>query len=194
LEDNAVDLANEIGGLLGERIGRTQETYLTTGTGSSQPGGVVTGSTLGVTAASAAAIAADELISLLHSVDPAYRRDPSCGFMMHDNIAAAVRKLKDSQNRYLWDMDALKNGQPAMLLGKPVTINQSMQSSIATGTKTVLFGAYKKFKIRDVKAIRIRRLTERYADADQEGFIAFMRTDAKLLNAGTNPIKHLIQA
>jgi hypothetical protein len=42
--------------------------------------------------------------------------------------------------------------------------------------------------------VRVRRLVERYADIDQIGFVAFMRSDSKVLNAGTNPLKYLIQA
>lgn len=191
-QDNAVGLSGRIGALLGERLGRGQEGYFTTGTGTSQPAGIVTGATLGKTGASATAIAASELIDLYHSVDPAYRRDPSFGFMMHDNVAAAVRKLADTTGRFIWEMD-IQKGQPATLLGRPVTINQSMASAITTGQKTILAGAFSKMKVRDAGSVRIRRLDERYADIDQIGFIAFMRSDSRVLNAGTNPIKYYAQ-
>lgn len=193
-EDSVFEMAETVGSLLGERLGRRQAIWHTTGTGSSQPAGIVTGATSGKTAASTTAIAADELIDLFHSVDPAYRDRPGTGWMMHDTVAAAIRKLKDSENRYLWDLDTFKNGQPAMLLGKPVYINQNMASSIAASAKTVLFGDMKTMKIRDVGRVRIKRLVERYADYDQVGYIAFYRGDSKVLNAGTNPIKYLVQA
>jgi HK97 family phage major capsid protein len=191
-QDNAVDLANQIGTILGERLGRGQEGYFTTGTGTNQPAGIVTGATAGLTAASATAIAPDELFTLYHSVDPAYRNDPSFGWMMHDNVAMALRKLKDTQNRYLWEIN-MQVGQPALLLGRPVTINQSMASAITTGQKTILCGAMSKFKIRDAGGVRFVRLNERYADLDQIGFFAFLRSDSKVLNPGTNPIKYLVQ-
>jgi hypothetical protein len=38
------------------------------------------------------------------------------------------------------------------------------------------------------------KLEERYADLDQVGFVAFLRSDGRMLNAGTNPVKHLVQA
>jgi HK97 family phage major capsid protein len=104
---------------------------------------VVTGSTLGKTAAGATAILADELIDLYHSVDPAYRRDPSFGFMMHDGVLQAIRKLKDGSGRYLWipNFDTgIVTASPGVLLGAPVTVNQSMQATVATGTKTVSAG------------------------------------------------------
>lgn len=193
LADSAIDMADVIAEILGERLGRVQATYNTTGTGSSQPAGVVAGSTLGKTAASATAIAADEILDLIHSVDPAYRTGNSVGFMMHDNIMLAIRKLKDTANQYLWQ-PSNQMGVPDRLLGYPIFVNQNMQSSIATGTKTILFGDFSKFKIRDVGTVRLRRLDERFAELDQVAFIAFARMDSKLLNAGGNPVKHLIQA
>jgi HK97 family phage major capsid protein len=197
MEDSAFDLERELGQLLGVRLARIQGAHFTTGTGSSQPAGVVVGSTLGKTAAGAAAITADELIDLLYSVDPAYRTGPKVGFMAHDNIIAAIRKLKDSSGQYLWNPSptvGLVGGQPDSLLGFPVYRNNFMQSSIATATKTVLFGDFSKYKIRDVNDFRLVRMNERYADSDQVGFVAFVRSDAKLLNAGMGPVKHLLQA
>jgi HK97 family phage major capsid protein len=67
-------------------------------------------------------------------------------------------------------------------------------ANIATGNKTISFGQHKKYYIRDVQGIFVLRLTERYADYGQVGFIAFMRQDSELLDAGTNPIKVLQQA
>lgn len=194
LQDSAFDVASLLGSMLGERLARAQNTYFTTGTGANQPRGIVTASTLGVTAASATAVTFDEILGLIHSVDPAYRAESGVGFMFHDSILLAVRKLKDGQSRYLWDPAGPAGGKPATLWGYPYTINQDMQSSLATGTKTFLFGALNKYKVRDVGQIRLRRLVERYADADQEGFVAFARGDGNLLDSGVAPVKHLIQA
>ena len=100
LQDSAFNLGAELGSLLGERLGRIQNTHATTGTGSSQPNGVVTASALGKTAASATAITTDEIIDLFHSVDRAYRGNSS--FMAADSTVAAIRKLKDGDSQYLW--------------------------------------------------------------------------------------------
>lgn len=194
LEDSAFDLVTFLGERMGERIGRIQNDHFTTGTGASQPKGIVEASGLGVTAASATAIAADELFDLVHSVDPAYRNMPGTAWMMHDSILKAVRKLKSTTNEYLWGPPGM-DGRPAdSLLGYPVVVNQSMAGTIATGNKTLLFGDLGKYMVRDVATIRLRRLVERYADADQEGFVAFLRSDGNLLDAGTDPVKHLKQA
>ncbi|HEY1188546.1 MAG TPA: phage major capsid protein [Gemmata sp.] len=189
LDDSAFELAMFVSELLGERIGRAQQRKFTTGRGSSEPQGVVTGSVLGKQAASGTAIAADEIIDLIHSVDPAYRRDPSFRLMFHDGILAVIRKLKDSQNRYLFEEG--QGGAPDRIKGVRYAINQNMDSAPVSGAKTILAGAMRNFKVRDVKQLRLKRLDERYAELDQVAFIGFMRSDSRLLNAGTNPIKHL---
>jgi HK97 family phage major capsid protein len=191
LQDSAFNVGQILGSALGERIGRIHNTDFTTGDGSSKPKGIVAAATVGKTAASATALTADEIIDLEHSVDPAYR--VGAGFMLHDSIIKAIRKLKDSDGQYLWQT-GLQAGQPDILLRYPVTVNQDMASAMAIDAKTVLFGQLSKYKIRDVREIRLRRLVERYADFDQDGFVAFMRSDGDLLDAGTNPVKVLQQA
>jgi HK97 family phage major capsid protein len=138
------------------------------------------------------AIISDEVIDLIHSVDPAYR--PNASFMMHDVVLAAIRKLKEqTTNAYIWQ-PGLQAGVPDRLLGYRYTVNQSMSSTFTTGQKLVLFGDLSKYLIRDVSTIRLVRLEERYADTDQIAFIAFMRTDGNLLDAGTRPVKWLALA
>ena len=190
LQDSAIDLASLVGNILGERIGRIQNDHFTTGTGAGQPKGIVTASTLGVTAASATAVKGDELIDLIHSVDSAYRI--GAGFMMHDNLFLHLAKLKDGQGQYL--LQGLTDSAVMRIRGFPITINQSMQSSVATATKTILFGQLSKYKIRDAGEVRLIRLDERYAELDQVAFVAFMRSDGNLLDAGVAPVKHLLQA
>jgi HK97 family phage major capsid protein len=190
IEDAAFNLAELLGDMLGERIGRAENAAFTTGDGNSKPNGIVTAATQGEEAASQTAITADELIELFHSVDPSYRMQEGVGFMMHDAIVAVVRKLKGEDNQYLWQ-PGLQAGQPDRLLNAPVTINQSMASALAQSAKVVLFGALRKYKIRDVRTLRLRRLVERYGEFDQEGFVAFHRTDGDLLDAGTHPVKYL---
>ena len=192
LEDSAFDILNYTSELAGERIARSEESAFATGTGVAQPTGVITDSYLGVTAASATAITADEIIDLAHSVDPSYRNMPSTAFMMHDTIIKAIRKLKGGDGQYMWQ-PGLQAGIPSILYGFPVAINQSANSSLTTGVKTMLFGDFSKYQIRDVSSLSMQILRERYAEYGQVGVLVTMRVDGKLINAGTNPIKHLIQ-
>lgn len=190
LEDSPFDVAGLIGENLGERLGRILNRRCTTGTGAAQPFGIVEGATTGKTTASSTAITADEILDFIHSVDPAYR--PQSSFMFHDNILLAVRKLKGSDNNYLWQ-PGLGTGVPDKLAGYPYFINQHMASSIATTAKTMLFGDLSKYKIRIVRSVRIKRMDERYGEKDQVGFVGFMRIDGKLIDAGTHPVKRMVQ-
>jgi len=189
IQDSAVDFVGLMSDLLGERLGRVQCTYNTTGTGSSQPGGVAYESALGVTADAEAEILPEDLIDLLHSVDIAYRQSASCNFMMHDTTFAAIRKMQGDDGKYLWGPGL--NGAPDTLLGYPVVINNSM-AEIAASAKVVLFGDFSKFIIRQVRDIQVRVLNERYVESNAVGFIAFSRMDSCLINPAA--VKHIVCA
>ena len=150
----------------------------------------MTGAALGVTAAAASAITFDEIVDLEHQVDIAYRI--GARFMLADSTVQVLRKLKDSEGRYLWQQSHVA-GVPGLLFNYPYVVNNDM-ATITNSAKTVLFGQLSKYKIRDVAGIRLRRLTELYAANDQEGFVLFVRSDGNLLNAGGGPVKYLQQA
>lgn len=181
------DLPGVLGRMLGERIGRKLADDFTTGTGAEQPRGIVTAATT-FSAAGATSIAWDDLEGLESSVDPAYR--VGAAYMMHDTIRKQLRLLKDGVGRPLW-ADGPNAGQPATLRGYPFFINQSMASAAASGAKTILFGQLSRYKVREVGAIRIYRLQERFRENDQDAFLAFLEADGNLVDAGTAPVKVL---
>lgn len=191
LQDSGFSIDTLLVDLFGERLGRINNSHLTTGTGSNQPNGIVTASSLGKTAASASAIVADELFDLLHSVDPSYRASPNFRWMFNDNTLKAIRKLKDGNGNYIWQMGDIRTGAPTTLLDKPYVINQAM-ADISTGTKPIVVGDFSKYIVRVVRDFTMLRLVERYADYLQVGFIAFNRIDGELSN--TAAVKHLIMA
>ena len=184
--DSILNVESLLGELLGERLGRIANSKLTTGSGSSDVEGIVTNSTLGKTAA---AVTADEIIDLIHSVDPAYRSSPSTAIMMNDSTLAAVRKLKDGQGNYLWQMGNYQAGVPQNILGYNVVVNQAM-ASLATGAKVMLFGDMSKFYVRKVGAPTLFVARERFAP--DYGILGYARFDGVLAN--TAAIKHLKNA
>jgi HK97 family phage major capsid protein len=198
LQDSSINVASFLGSALANRIGRITNDHFSTGTGSSQPNGIVTASGLGKTGATGqtATIIYDDFVDLEHSVDPAYRS--GARFMMSDAMLKVVKKIKvaqysgDTAGYPLW-MPGLVTGQPDTILGYPFTINQSMASPTASA-KTVVFGSLDKYLIRDVRDITLLRLDERFAEYHQVAFLAFSRHDGDLLDAGTDPVKHYIQA
>ncbi len=188
-QDSIFNWEQLLGELLGERLGRRSNVELTTGDGSGDPNGIVTASSLGKTAAAVAAITADELIDLEHSVDPAYRQSPKTRFMFNDTTLKSLRKLKDGQGQYLWNGGDLSKGVSPSLLGRSYSINQAMASP-ATGNKTVVFGDFGKYYVRKVGSPIIGVMRERFWP--DLGIAGLIRFDGEL--GDTAAVKHLIQA
>lgn len=184
MQDAEFDMEAEINEAMMPRFGRALNTACTTGTGSSQPNGVVTASTAGVTAASATAITRAEMVDLIHKVDPAHRKSKKCGFMMHDLVLAAVEKLAlgSGDASPLWKR-SMREGVPDTIEGYPFWVNQAMDSALTTGKKVMLFGDFNCYTIRIVKELTVVRLNELYAANGQVGFYGFMRFDGEIRNA-----------
>jgi HK97 family phage major capsid protein len=187
--DSIFNMESLLGQLLGERLGRRANVELTTGDGTGDPNGVVTASTLGKTAAAVAAVTYDEIIDLVHSVDPAYRASPKVRFMFNDLTLAALRKLKDGDGRYIWTMGDVQSGVPGNILGYRYSINQAM-ANLATGNKTMLFGDFGKYYVRKVGSPMIGVKRESYWP--DLGIAGLIYLDGEL--GDTAAIKHLIQA
>lgn len=182
LQDTGVDIEGFLARRVGTRIGRIQNTRLTTGTGASQPQGLITGATTGKTTAGATAITYTELIDLIHSVDAAYRAGGNCRFMFHDLILAYIRKIKDDSGgagvgRPIWE-PSVQAGVPDLLLGYGYTVNNDMASTVATTNKTAAFGDFNAgYVVRTVAGGSMSRLTERYAEYLQTAFFGYERFD-----------------
>ncbi len=190
LADSAFDLQAYLSSEFGRRIGAKEEEGFLSGTGAAnnQPTGLLAatgGATTGVTAASATAITADELLDLIHSVTTPYRRRSQ--FLMNDSTMKLIRKLKDANNQYLWQ-PSLQAGQPDMLLGYRVNASPSMPAAAASA-KAIAFGDFKGYWIADRKGRVFQRLNELYATTGQVGFLGYERVDGRLVD--TSAIKLL---
>jgi HK97 family phage major capsid protein len=204
LQDSSFNVEDWLAKLFGERFGRGLEGFFTTGTGSSQPTGILTaiegtgfpvviaaGSSVNDGIGSASnTIGSQDLVSLEHAVDPSYRR--GARYMLHDLTLASLQKLLDKYGRPLWT-PSMAVGMPATLNGYQYIVNQSMPA-IGAADNTMVFGDFSKFKIRKVSAMAIQRLNELYAVTNQIGFLAFQRWDSNLIAASsTHPLAILQQ-
>ena len=190
IEDAGVDilgfLATEVGNELGYRVNAA----LTTGTGSSQPKGIVVASSLGVTGATATSgvFTADNLIDLVYSVDTAGRRLAGSGFQMNAASIGKMRKLKDTAGNYVFQ-PALSADAQDLLLGYPVFENPAMADT-ATSAKSVIFGHLPSYYVRQVGGIRLDRSDDYAFNAGLVTFRATMRVDGNL--PATSHVKHFI--
>jgi len=179
LRDSVFNLEEYISREFARRIGAREEESFFTGDGNGKPLGVLAengGADVGVTAASATAITADELIDLFHSLKTPYRKNAV--WVMNDATIKAVRKLKDNNGQYLWQ-SALTAGAPNTLLGRPVHTSAYMPT-LGAGAKTIAFGDFKYYWIADRQGRTFKRLNELYAKNGQVGFIGSQRVDGKL--------------
>lgn len=214
LQDSAFDIDAFLLETFGTRLGRVTNADFTNGGGLSaqsgspltadpQPSGIVPESVVGLSSGTTPSIIGDDnqttpdptqqvgyidLVNLEHSVDLAYRTGAS--FMMHDSTLRYIKTLKDKFGHPLW-MSGFAIGKPDTILGYPYWVNNDMPT-LAAGKKVVLFGRMDKYLIRRVRQMSVLRLVERYAEFGQVGFLAFMRCDGRLLDAGTNPVKHIL--
>ena len=179
LQDSAFDLESYIAGEFARAFGIAEEQAFCVGTGTNQPAGIFTanGGTVGVNAAAAAAITADELISLVYALKSPYRRNAR--FLMNDATISAIRKLKDNNGAYLWQ-PSLQAGQPDRLLGYEL-LTSPYVPTMAAGALTVAFGDFKNYWIADRAGRTVQRLNELYSTNGQVGFVATERVDGKVI-------------
>ncbi len=180
LNDNVFNLEAYIAREFARRIGAKEEEAFFVGDGVGKPTGIFNatgGAELGVTAASATAITADELMDLFYSLRSPYRKNGV--FVMNDATIKAIRKLKDGNGHYLWQ-PSIQAGQPDTILNRPVKTS-SYVPTIAAGAKTIAFGDLNYYWVADREGRSFQRLNELYAATGQVGFKGTQRVDGKLI-------------
>lgn len=193
MADSQFDLAGFIMDIAAERLGRIETQYFTTGSGSSQPQGVVNAVTLTQTSDSATAISKDDILGLVHTVDRAYRVGDKVGFMFNDAILEEIKKLDvggSGDTRPLW-LPSFREGEPDTIAGYQYWVNNEMVATVTASDDTMLFGDFSKFWIRRAGGVQMVRLNELYADTRSVGFFAYDRVDSELMD--TNAIAKLEQ-
>ncbi|WP_273036008.1 phage major capsid protein [Massilia timonae] len=187
LQDSMFNIEGYISNLLQLRKGRIHNRHHTVGTGTNQPRGIVTAAAAGKvgTTGQTVTVTYDDLVDLEHSVDPYYRS--SGKWMMHDDTLRALRKLKDSNGRPIFVPgyeQGNPGGAPDRLLGREIVINQHMPV-MAANAKSILFGDFSKYLIRDVMDTTLFRMTDSaFTLKGQVGFVAFSRSGANMVDVG----------
>jgi HK97 family phage major capsid protein len=187
LQDSEIDMEGFLRNRIQQRLGRITNQMFTTGTGSAQPRGVVVGASagkVGITGQTLTVIY-DDLIDLIHAVDPAYRGSGRCALMMNDSSVKVIRKIKDTSGRPIWvpgDEQGMTQGVAASLLGYRLVTNQDV-AVMAANAKSILFGDFNYYKIRDVMTATLFRFTDSaYTKLGQVGFLAWMRAGGNLVD------------
>lgn len=158
IQDSAFNIEALLARLLGIRIARLQAVHWATGSGVKQPLGLFTGRTPVQNAANTG-IAYDDLVSAIHSVDPAYRGNARWAF--NDLTMAAIEKLKDSSGNPIYrgrDANMALGLNESTLMGYPILIDQAIATVVAN-SPTVQWGAFgdigQSYVIRDVSNVEL---------------------------------------
>ena len=83
---------------------------------------------------------ADTLWTTVYTLRAPYRMNAR--WLMNSSTVSVIRKFKDADGQYLW-RDGLVEGQPAMLCGYPVTVDENMPD-IGTNAFPVAFGDFRR--------------------------------------------------
>ena len=176
VENNSVfSVTDFIVNQMADEIASWIEGQLLNGTGSSQAQGALN-TTNNVTAASATAVTADELIGLQAKVKQAFQGG-AC-WTMHPDTFTAIKKLKDGNNRYLLQ-DDVTSEFPYRLLGKPVYLSDNMPT-MASGNKAILYGDYSGLSVNMRENISVEVLREKYATQHAIGVVSWFEFDSKV--------------
>jgi len=176
LQDNVVGLEQQLPMMLGRRLGRHEEDMFISGGGGGDPIGLLIQMLTGKTTAAAGVWTSDEIIDMFHSVRRPYRRRGT--WVCNDAFTLGTRKLKDSENQYLWQ-PGLQAGSPDTLMGRPIRISDSMPT-IAASQPIALFGDWSFVWIGDRMGRTIKRSDHRYIEQGQVWFAIVERTDIVL--------------
>jgi len=176
LQDSFLATEAYLADVFARSFGTAEEAAMVAGNGTGKPTGVISGAS-NTQAAAAAAITADNMIDLAYKVKQGYRANGS--YLMHDSTAAALRKLKGSDDQYLWQ-PSVQQGQPDVFNGRPVFTSDAMPT-IGTGKTSVVFGDFSYYWIVDRLGRSMQRLNELYAANGQIGFKMHQRLDGKVV-------------
>jgi HK97 family phage major capsid protein len=189
VQDSFIDLEAYIRDLLAMRVGRITNRHFTNGTGVGEPRGVVNWVNAGKVGATGqtTTVTYDDLIDLEHSVDPAYRTQEGVAFMMSDSALKVVRKIKDSQGRPIFNPGyevGIPGGAPDTIFNRPIIVNTQMPD-MAANAKSILFGLFRRYIIRDVMDFTLFRMTDSaFTLRGQIGFVGFMRCGGAPVDPG----------
>jgi HK97 family phage major capsid protein len=189
LQDSMIDVQALVFKRMRDRIGRYQNTMFTTGSGTSQPTGVITAASVGKTGATGqtTTIIYDDLVDIVDAVDVAYTDEASAPpkFMFSQTMRRVVRKIKDTAGRPIWtpSYDAgVSDSRTDLLLGYEVVINNDVAVP-AANAYSLAFGQLGNYMVRDAMDVTLFRFDDSaYMSKGQVGFLGWARAGGNLLD------------
>lgn len=187
LEDAVFDVDSYVTNRIVDAMAFKENSAFTVGDGVMKPKGFTQYATKIKTTPSGANIAAeggpfvggfDSMIDAFSSLPQGYL--PNAEWYMNAVTGGALRKLKDGENRMLWQ-EPVMMGQPSMLLGKPVNYIDDIPG-IANGKVPIYFGDMRKaYVIVDRVGLGIDRTRDEMMRQDKTVLYARRRVGGDLI-------------
>lgn len=155
-----------------KRFGKAEEEAFICGDGADKPIGILDDSQGASVGSMPETVTFDDVLELFRHLDAQYRRNAI--WVMNDDTALYLRKLKDADGNYLW------NHNNDTILGKPVFISEFMPD-MESGMKPIAFGDFSYYWIVNRKPLSVRALQEKFALHDQTGYLAEEYLDGRLI-------------
>ncbi|NVO55624.1 phage major capsid protein [Rhodobacteraceae bacterium B1Z28] len=149
LDDSAFDVEGWLAGRIADRFARAEAAAFIAGDGADKPKGILNhakvdndvwawGNLGYVPTGIDGDVDADAIVDVVYALGAQYRVNGT--FVMNSKTAGLIRKLKDSDGRFLWS-DGLAAGEPARLMGYPVLIAEDMPDA-GTDSFSIAFGDF----------------------------------------------------
>jgi len=181
LEDSVFNLEQEMTSEFTEQFAKAEGNAFVSGNSVGKPEGIVTNSSVGVTASGvSASLNANSLISLYHAVKPDYSRNGT--FVMNRSTLAAVRKLQDGSGQYVFQAGfSLQVGVPNTILGAPY-VEATDVADVGSSTKPIYFGDFRRgYLIVDRVSMSIMRDPFTQATSGNVRYIARRRIGGQVI-------------
>lgn len=182
LQDAYYDLEAFLSDELARAFARAEEEAFLTGDGAdNQPTGLLTTLAQSVTSTlqtTSTTLSADDLITLAYSVDRPFRNSNTACWLMSDATLSLVRKLKTTDQQYIWEPN-FASEDPPKILGYPVHTSNFMPPA-TSGNICVLFGDFAAVTIAERGVRQVRPLREKFALSDKTAFLCLERVDCAL--------------
>jgi HK97 family phage major capsid protein len=179
--DAGVDIVSFLADQFGNAFGYAIGNKLVNGTGTVEPTGFLPVAGTGVTGSTgvSGAFTADNIVDLVYSLDGALRSKPSFALLANSTSIAALRKLKDSYGRYLFDI-GLGQDKRDLILGVPVIETPAMPSP-GVGVNSVAVGDLKALYVRNAGGLQVDRSDDYAFGNDLATWRATWRIDGALV-------------